>query len=94
MKASKETARGEFGPYLQWDAYRNPELVASKKFGGDDEAGAADDGAFTKATAGIVYRPIPQVAFKFDASQHRYTLLGRAVSYPELRLDLSYAFGL
>jgi hypothetical protein len=91
---SKETSVGEFGPYLQWDGYKNPETIATKKFGGDDEAGVADDGAFSKATAGILFRPVPQVAFKFDASLHRYRFLGRRVSYPEIRLDLSYAFGL
>lgn len=91
---SKETAKGEIGPYLQWDAYSNPETIASKRFGGDDEAGAADDGKFTKATAGVLFRPVPQVAFKVDASIHRYKLLGRSVNYPELRIDLSYAFGL
>ncbi len=91
---SKETSKGELGPYLQWDAYSNPETIASKRFGGDDEAGVADDGKFTKGTVGLVYRPVPQVAFKVDASVHRYRFLGRSVSYPELRIDLSYAFGL
>ena len=91
---SKETSKGEFGPYVQWDWYRNPETIAAKKFGGDDEAGASDDGQFSKATAGLIYRPVPQVAFKVDGSLHRYRFMGRNVSYPELRLDLSYAFGL
>jgi hypothetical protein len=91
---SKETARGEVGPYVQWDWYRNPETISSKRFGGDAEAGEADDGEFSKATAGILYRPVPQVAFKLDASMHRYRFLGRNVSYPEIRIDLSYAFGL
>lgn len=91
---SFETQRGEVAPYVQWDAYKNPETIAAKKYGGDDEAGVSDDGAFTKATAGIVYRPIPQVALKIDSSLHRYRFYGQRVSYPELRLDLSYAFGL
>lgn len=91
---SFDTKRGEFAPYVQWDAYKNPEVIAAKKYGGDDEAGVADDGAFTKATAGLVYRPIPQVAFKLDGSLHRYRYYGQRVSYPELRFDLSYAFGL
>ena len=91
---SFETRHGEVAPYLQWDAYKNPETIAAKKYGGDDEAGVSDDGAFTKATAGIVYRPIPQVALKIDSSLHRYRFYGQRVSYPELRLDLSYAFGL
>ena len=38
-------------PYLQWDWY-------SKTFGGDNEAGVADDGEFNKAALGIVYRPV------------------------------------
>ncbi len=91
---SKETTRGEVGPYLQWDWYSNPETIDNKRFGGDAEAGVADDGVFNKGTAGILYRPVPQVAFKVDASVHRYKFLGRTVSYPELRFDLSYAFGL
>lgn len=91
---SKETSKGAFGPYVQWDWYRHPETIAAKKFGGDNEAGAANDGQFSKATAGLIYRPVPQVAFKFDGSLHRYRFMGRNVRYPELRLDLSYAFGL
>lgn len=91
---SKETLRGEVGPYLQWDWYSNPETIDAKRYGGDAEAGVADDGVFNKGTAGVLYRPVPQVAFKVDASIHRYKFLGRTVSYPELRIDLSYAFGL
>lgn len=91
---SFETARGEVAPYIQWDGYKNPETIAAKRYGGDDEAGVADDGIFSKATAGLVYRPIPQVALKFDGSVHRYRFHGQRVNYPELRIDLSYAFGL
>lgn len=91
---SIETAKGEVGPYLQWDSYVNPETISSKRFGGDAEAGEADDGKFVKGTAGVLYRPVPQVAFKVDASFHRYRFLGRMVNYPEIRIDLSYAFGL
>lgn len=91
---SKETARGEVGPYIQWDYYSNPETISSKRFGGDAEAGEADDGAFGKGTAGVLYRPVPQVAFKVDGSFHQYKFLGRTVRYPEIRIDLSYAFGL
>lgn len=91
---SFETSAGEFGPYVQWDYYSNPETIASKRFGGDNEAGVADDGRFHKATLGLVYRPIPQVAVKLDGSRHFYRFHGAHVGYPELRFDVSYTFGL
>jgi hypothetical protein len=90
---SVETSLGEVAPYVQWDWYSNPETIAQKKFGGDNEAGVADDGVFNKATAGIVYRPTPAVAVKLDSSQHRYLFHGSRVTYPEIRLDVSYTFG-
>jgi hypothetical protein len=85
---------GEIGPYLQWDWYSNPETIASKTFGGDNEAGVADDGVFNKGTLGMLYRPIPRVAVKLDGSVHHYTFMGQRVNYPELRFDVSYTFGL
>ena len=91
---SFETRAGEFGPYLQWDWYSNPETIAEKDFGGDNEAGVADDGQFNKGTLGLVYRPISQVAIKLDGSLHMYRFHGERVSYPELRFDVSYTFGL
>lgn len=91
---SFETSIGEIAPYIQYDAFSNPELIAVKKYGGDDEAGLADDGKFTKVTAGVVFRPNLQVALKLDASSHGYKYYGKDVSYPEVRLDLSYTFGL
>jgi hypothetical protein len=90
---SKDTSIGEFGPYVQWDWYSNPETIGKKTYGGDNEAGIADDGVFNKATIGIVYRPIPLVAFKLDASSHRYLFHGDNVSFPEIRFDVSYTFG-
>lgn len=87
------TERGEFAPYVQWDWYSNPETIATKSLGGDAEAGIADDGAFDKATLGVVYRPVPTVAIKLDGSQHRYGFHGSDVTYPEIRLDISYTFG-
>jgi len=54
--------------YNGW--YSNPETIAKKKYGGDNEAGAADDGVFYKSTVGLVYRPAPEVAIKFDQSFH------------------------
>jgi hypothetical protein len=88
------TSAGEIGPYFQWDRYSNPETIASKTWGGDNEAGVADDGVFNKGTLGIVYRPIPQVAIKLDGSSHFYRFMGQSVSYPEFRFDVSYTFGL
>lgn len=85
---------GEFGPYFQWDYYKNPETIAKKKFGGDNEAGVADDGVFNKATLGVLYRPVPQVAFKLDCGSHLYKLHGENVHYEELRFDVAYTFGL
>jgi hypothetical protein len=91
---SIESRLGEFGPYVQWDYYSNPETVNKKSFGGDAEAGDADDGKFNKSTLGLVYRPVPEVAFKFDGSQHYYKYKGENVNYTELRFDVSYTFGL
>lgn len=90
---SMESSHGEFAPYVQWDWYSNPETIAQKKYGGDNEAGVADNGVFNKATIGMVYRPVPTVAIKFDSSQHRYLFHGSHVTYPEIRLDVSYTFG-
>ncbi len=88
-----ETRIGEVAPYVQWDGYENPETIAKKTFGGDNEAGVADDGKFTKATIGVVYRPAPEVAVKLDGSKHYYKFNGEDVSYPEIRLDVSFIFG-
>ena len=85
---------GEFMPYLQLDWYENPETIADKGYGGDSEAGVADDGKFRKDTIGVVYRPSPKVAIKLDGSQHVFKFNGKTESYPEVRLDFSYIFGL
>jgi hypothetical protein len=90
---SIETDRGEFAPYVQWDWYSNPETIASKTWGGDAEAGEADDGEFTKPTIGIIYRPVPTLAIKLDGSAHYYRFNGEDVNYPEIRIDVSYMFG-
>ena len=84
---------GEWMPYLQWDWYSNPETIQSKTYGGDNEAGAADDGEFSKGTIGLAYRPTPNVAIKCDVSSHYYKLNGEDVDYPEIRLDVSFVFG-
>jgi hypothetical protein len=79
-------------PYLMVDWMSNPEVIQNKKFGGDDEAGLADDGKFLKPSVGVVYRPIQNVAIKFDGSYHTQNFNGEKISYPELRLDFSFAF--
>jgi len=90
---SYHTDYGEFVPYAQWDSYDNPETIKSKTYGGDNEAGLADDGKFTKSTLGIIYRPMPQVAVKFDTSTHFQEFNGKSESSSEIRLDVSYIFG-
>jgi len=90
---SHETRAGEVAPYVQWDYYSNPETIAKKKFGGDNEAGVADDGVFNKSTVGLVFRPIPQVAAKLDQSFHFYKFNGEDVNYWEIRFDVSLLFG-
>lgn len=91
---SIETGIGEIAPYVQWDYYSNPEVIADKTYGGDDEAGLADDGVFNKSTVGVVFRPNAQVAIKLDQSFHLYKFNGENVSPAEVRLDVSYTFGL
>jgi hypothetical protein len=91
---SFETGIGEIAPYVQWDWYQNPETIANKTYGGDDEAGVADDGTFNKSTVGIIYRPVASVAVKFDQSYHFYKSNGEDVRYPEIRLDFSFTFGI
>lgn len=90
---SAESKFGEIAPYAQWDHYSNPETVANKEFGGDNEAGVSDDGKFEKSTVGIVFRPAPQVAVKLDQSFHFYRLNGSRVNYWEVRFDVSLLFG-
>ncbi len=90
---SFETGIGEIAPYVQWDWYSNPEIIAKKEYGGDNEAGVTDDGSFNMSTVGIVYRPIPAVAVKFEQGFHFYIQDAQNVRYPDLRLDISYIFG-
>jgi hypothetical protein len=87
-----QTSAGQFIPYLFLDWMSHPEAIQSKTFGGDDEAGLADDGIFWKPSAGLVYKPIANVAIKLDGSYHVQQYNGKTVSYPELRLDFSFAF--
>ena len=87
-----QTRTGQFVPYLFLDWMRNPEVIQNKKYGGDEESGLADDGKFLKPSIGVVYRPIPSVAVKMDGSYHTQLFNGKTITYPELRLDFSFAF--
>lgn len=86
------TQHGSWVPYFHWDWMDNPEVVASKTWGGDNEAGFADDGKFTKYSMGLVYKPKDELAFKLDVSMHSNEFNGRKESYPEIRFDVSLAF--
>ncbi len=79
-------------PYAFFDGLSNPEVIASKTYGGDNEAGIADDGRFSKISLGLVYRPINQVAVKMDVSSHSQRFNGEVVTYPEVRLNVSFGF--
>jgi hypothetical protein len=87
-----ETSVGQFVPYVFLDWMSHPEVINNKDFGGDKESGLADDGVFYKTSAGLVYRPIPVVAIKLDGSIHTQKFNGKSESYPEIRLDFSWAF--
>lgn len=89
-----ETSVLEITPYAQYDFYSNPEIIREKDFGGDDEAGIADDGTFSKATLGVILRPDPNVALKVDGSTHIQDVNGASEMYPELRVSLSYSWRL
>lgn len=81
-------------PYGQYDYYSNPETIANKDFGGDAEAGLADDGKFHKVTAGLVFRPILPVALKLDGSTHIQEFNDETEPYWEVRSSLSYLWDL
>jgi hypothetical protein len=87
-----QTEIGQFVPYLFLDWMSHPESIQNKDFGGDEESGLADDGIFWKPSAGLVYRPMPNVAIKLDGSCHIQQYMGKNITYPELRLDFSFAF--
>jgi len=79
----------EITPYAFLDCYTNPETIASKDWGGDAEAGVADNGRFYKPTVGIAIRPTYNMALKIDGSSH---MQDGADNYKELRVDLSFMF--
>lgn len=81
-------------PYGQFDYYENPEVINTKGFGGDAEAGLADDNRFTKWTLGGVFRPVPEVALKVDSSAHVLNFNGKLDYYPEVRVSFSYLWDL
>jgi len=87
-----KTSVGSFIPYVFVDWMTNPEVINSKTWGGDNEAGIADNGIFTKYSLGVVYKPIDAVAIKLDGSVHSQKFNGKTESYPEIRFDVSYAF--
>lgn len=89
-----QTEVGQFVPYVQWDYYSNPETIANKDLGGDNEAGLSDDGKFNKQTLGLVYRPVPVAALKFDASNHAQKIDGKNTNYTEARFSYSYIWSL
>ena len=88
------TGLGEVTPYVQYDFYENPETIANKDDGGDNEAGIADDGAFVKQTLGVVFRPDHQLAIKLDASSHSQEIDGSNETYSEVRSSFSYIWSL
>lgn len=83
---------GQFVPYLFFDYMSNPEIIQNQNYGGDNEAGVSDNGVFYKPSLGVLYRPQQEVAIKLDASVHTQKVNGSLVSYPEIRLDFSFAF--
>jgi len=87
-----QTPKGQIIPYVFYDWMSNNEVIQNKRYGGDNEAGFADDGKFSKPSIGVVYRPISQVAIKLDGSMHSQTFNGKRENYPEIRADISFAF--
>ena len=87
-----KTNIGQMIPYVFVDWMSHPEAIRNQTYGGDNEAGLADDGKFLKPSIGVVYRPVPAVAIKLDGSYHSQMFNGEKVMYPELRLDFSFAF--
>lgn len=77
-------------PYAQFDYYKNPETIRIEDFGGDNEAGIADDGVALKLTVGGILRPVSSVAFKIDLSDHIQKVAGDQTGYLELRLSFAY----
>jgi len=87
----------ELIPFFFWDYYENPETIAEKDFGGDNEAGVSSDGKFDKLTLGVSIKPTDDIALKIDTSSHMYNWYNangeeESTSYQEIRIDLSFFF--
>ena len=83
---------GEITPYVFFEGYSNPETIAEKTWGGDNEAGWADDGVFYKPTVGLVFKPAYNMALKLDFGPHIFKSGGQTVKYNEFRTELSFMF--
>ncbi|HEY5926738.1 MAG TPA: hypothetical protein VIV11_33860 [Kofleriaceae bacterium] len=84
-----QAGKWELVPYAQLDYYDNKENIQNEDYGGDNEAGVADDGIFYKTTLGIVLRPVRFVAVKVDGSTHTFKFNGEYFTYPEIRTSFS-----
>ena len=84
-----DVGKWQFVPYGQFDYYENKENIQNEDYGGDNEAGVADDGLFYKTTLGLVFRPVRFVAVKVDGSTHTFKFNGETFTYPELRTSFS-----
>lgn len=89
-----ENSSWSITPYAQYDFYSNPETIQEKDFGGDSEAGLTDDGRFSKVTAGVVIKPVWNVAIKIDSSAHIQEFNDDQEIYPEVRMSVSYLWQL
>lgn len=89
----KETLKfSELTPYATLDNYSNPETIAKKTWGGDNEAGLSDDGVFNKTTFGIRLKPVSSMAIKAEIATHFQKVNGSNASYNEYHFDISYMF--
>jgi len=87
----------EMIPFFFWDYYENPETIAEKDFGGDNEAGVSSDGKFSKPKLGICFKPTDDIAIKIDGSSHLYNWYNasgeeESTHYEEMRFDVSFFF--
>lgn len=83
---------GNVTPYVQFDQFKNEEIIGNLAYGGDNEAGISDDGQFFKYTGGLFFQPFFAVAIKTDYSRHIQTVAGKNTSYGEGRVSFSYFF--
>jgi len=88
-----DTDMGEIAPYLRIQNYQNPEAIADRGWGGN-EAGVSDNGTANLFAGGFIYRPVFQLAFKAEGTLVDYKYFGNASKEIDMRLSLSYTFGL